>query len=369
MPHPWIAQRTRRFENSGIRRVFDLASRLTDPIDLSIGQPDFPVPDEVKQAAKRAIDEDQNGYAPTQGIGPLREKLQAKIDKQYGHDDREVFIASGTSGALFLAILAMVDPDDEVIVLDPYFVLYAPHVEMVGGRVVPIDTYPDFRIDLDRVRDAITERTKMILVNSPGNPTGVVASESQLRDLAELAAERNIVLVSDEIYSRFCYDEPFTSPARFNPRTLVIDGFSKSHAITGWRVGFAHGPAEVIRAMIKLQQYTFVCAPQPAQWAVAAAMDIDITPRIDAYRRKRDLLIDGLSQDYRLVRPSGAFYAFVQAPGGDASAFVSRAIENNLLIIPGAVFSSRDTHFRISYAAADKTIERGVEVLRKLARG
>ncbi len=258
--HPWIAERLAHFDSSGIRKVFDLAATLKDPINLSIGQPDFPVPRAVKDAAIAAINEDKNGYSPTQGIAPLREKLQARIDAQYKHVARQVFVTSGTSGGLVLALLALVNPGDEVIVFDPYFVMYRSLVALAGGTCVLIDTYPDFRIDAQRVAAAITPRTKAILFSSPANPTGATAGESEIRAIAELAAERNIALVSDEIYSAFCYDEPFVSPAAFNPQTIVIDGFSKSHAMTGWRLGFAHGPGEVIQQMIKLQQFTFVCA-------------------------------------------------------------------------------------------------------------
>jgi aspartate aminotransferase/aminotransferase len=252
-------------------------------------------------------------------------------------------------------------------VFDPYFVMYKSLVGLVGGKTVLIDTYPDFRIDLDKVKAAITPRTKAILFNSPANPTGVTSSEAEIRGLAQLAAERNIALISDEIYSGYSYDAPFLSPAQFNPQTIVIDGFSKSHAMTGWRLGWAHGPAEIIQQMIKLQQYTFVCAPQPVQWAGLAALDVDTSPQIDAYRRKRDRVVAALREDYEVATPGGAFYVFPKVPWGTGESFVHRAIENQLLIIPGNIFSGQDTHFRISYAAADATIERGLEVLKRLA--
>jgi aspartate aminotransferase/aminotransferase len=183
-----------------------------------------------------------------------------------------------------------------------------------------------------------------------------------------LADEHDIALISDEIYREFCYDEPFASPATFNDRTIVIDGFSKSHAMTGWRLGFVHGPAEIIETMTKIQQYSFVCAPQPAQWAGAVALDVDIRDHVDDYRRKRDLLVEGLADDYEFERPGGAFYLFPKAPRGTGTEFVMRALERSLLIIPGKIFSRHDTHFRLSYAADDAILERGVEVLQQLAR-
>ena len=369
MSHPWIADRTRAFDSSGIRKVFDLAAQMKNPINLSIGQPDFAVPEPVQEACIQAIQSGKNSYSLTQGAPVLRDKLQARVDEAYGHADRRVFVSSGTSGGLLLSVLSLINPGDEVIVFDPYFVMYKPLIDLVGGRTVLIDTYPDFRIDPQQVAGALTSRTKMILLNSPSNPTGVTAGAEEIRQLAELAAERQLALVSDEIYRSFCYDTPFVSPARFNDQTIVIDGFSKSHAMTGWRVGFVHGPAEIVDTMTKLQQYSFVCAPHPAQWAAATAMDVDIDQHLDAYRRKRDLICEGLADCYELVPPNGAFYAFPRAPWGTGTEFVTEAIRNDLLIIPGGIFSRHDTHFRISYAAEDEVIRRGIDVLRKLADG
>jgi aspartate aminotransferase/aminotransferase len=364
----WLAQRTKSFDASGIRKVFDLGAKMTDSINLSIGQPDFDVPRPVRQAAIDAIQSGKNGYALSQGMPVLREKLQRRIQQQFSHEDRQVFVTCGTSGGLMLAILVLVNPGDEVIVFDPYFVMYDALTSMAGGKVVHVDTYPDFRIDLDRVADAITEKTKLILFNSPTNPTGAVASLAEVRGLAELAAERNAVLLSDEIYNEFCYDGPMVSPAQFNPNTIVVDGFSKSHGMPGWRLGFAHGPSAIIHEMLKFQQYSFVCAPQPFQWAGAVAMDVDVGSHINAYRRKRDMLLEGLADDYEIISPAGAFYAFPKVPWGTGTEFVAEAVRNDLLILPGHIFSRRDTHFRISYAAADSVIERGIDVLRRLAR-
>jgi len=370
MSHPWIAQRTASVDSSGIRKVFDLAATMTDPINLSIGQPDFPVPESIQQAAIDAIRTGHNGYSLTQGIPPLREKLQARIDEQYHHTDRRVLVTSGTSGALVLAMLTLIDPGDEVICFDPYFVMYPALVGMVGGKCVMVDTYPDFRIDVDKVAAAITPRTKMILLNSPANPTGVVASEDEVRSLAVFAAKHNIALLSDEIYSQYCFDAPLVSPAAWNEQTIVVDGFSKTYGATGWRLGWVHGPSEVLDKMTMLQQYTFVCAPHPLQRAGLAALDVDMTPQIDEFRARRDQIVDGLTDaGYEVVSTGGAFYVFPKVPdgAGTGTAFVERAIENQLLVIPGDIFSRRDTHFRISYAASRETIERGIQVLRQLA--
>jgi len=370
MSHPWLAKRTHEFDSSGIRKVFDLAAKLSDPINLSIGQPDFPVPDEIKDAACDAVRSDKNGYSVTQGIPALRESLQLRVDDDYGHEDRRVLVTSGTSGALVLSMLALVNPGDEVIVFDPYFVMYPALVGMVGGKCVTVDTYPNFDIDPEKVAAAITPRTKLILLNSPANPTGVVASEASVRAVAELAAEHNIALLSDEIYRTFCYDTPPSSPAQWNDQTLVVDGFSKTYAVTGWRIGWVHGPAAIIDKLTMLQQYTFVCAPHPLQWAALEALEVDMSPQVEEYRTRRDLMLTGLREaGYEVAPTGGAFYVFPKVPtgGGTGTEFVARAIEKQLLIIPGNIFSERDTHFRISYAADWETLQRGLDVLGELA--
>jgi aspartate aminotransferase/aminotransferase len=368
MNDSWIAERMQHIESSGIRKVFELARSLKDPVNLSIGQPHFDVPPSVKEAAHAAIDRGANSYTVTQGIPELREKLKADVHKQLGHADREIVITSGTSGGLVLALLVTVNPGDEVIMFDPYFVMYPHLVTLAGGKSVIIDTYPRWQIDLDRVRAAITPRTKVILVNSPANPTGVTLPKETLKGLAELAKERNVLLLSDEIYRAFCYDEPFCSPAEFNEDVLVFDGFSKAYGMTGWRLGYAHGPRRVIEEIIKLQQFTFVCAPSMVQHAGVKALDFDVSAIVAEYKRKRDRIYVGLKDRFEMEVPSGAFYAFPKAPWGTATEFVSEAIRNSLLIIPGITFSKRDTHFRISYAAEDRTIERGLEILNRIAK-
>lgn len=367
MRDTWLAERTRLIELSGIRKVFDLGKQLKDPVNLSIGQPDFDVPEPAKAAAIRALQEGKNGYTVTQGIPELRAKIQAMVQAKYPRADRGLLITSGTSGGVMLALLSAVNPGDEVIVFDPYFVAYPHWVTLAGGTSVLVDTYPDFQIDPDKVRAAITPRTKAILINSPANPTGVVLQRGAIRAVAELAAKYGVLLVSDEVYSSFCYDEPFTSPAEFNDDVLVVDGFSKTYGMTGWRLGYAHGPKRLVEEMTKLQQCTFVCAPSIVQYAGVAALDCDMSGTIAAYRRKRDRIAAGLKPRFELVAPTGAFYAFPKAPWRTASEFVAEAIRNNLLLIPGATFSRRDTHFRLSYAAGDAVLERGLEILQRLA--
>ncbi len=365
-----IADRAGKIDSSGIRKVFALAAEMENPINFSIGQPDFDVPEQLKEVAIKAIRDGFNKYSQTAGDALLKEKVSELIKKDIGWQKPSVLVTSGTSGGILLAFLAMINPGDEVIIPDPYFVIYKHIINMLGGKCVFIDSYPKFDLPVERIAEAITDKTKMIILNSPCNPTGVMYSQQQIKKLAEVAAEKDVLILSDEIYEKFCYDDSFVSIGKYYDKTLILGGFSKSHAMTGWRVGFAAAPESLkhlIEEMTKIQQYTFVCAPTPFQKAAIAALDYDMSSFVQAYRKKRDILYDGLKADFELVRPGGAFYAFVKAPAADATEFVRKAIKNNLLIIPGNVFSEKDTHFRISYATSDDMIRQGVEILCKLA--
>jgi aspartate/methionine/tyrosine aminotransferase len=364
-----LAERTQRIEVSGIRKVFDLARSLKDPVNLSIGQPHFPVPDAIKDAACNAIRGNVNGYTPTQGLPDLRNALLDRIAAKYPGQNRDVIVTSGTSGGLLLALMAVVNPGDEVIVPDPYFVAYPHLMTLADGHAVYVDSYPDFRIDPAKVEAAITAKTKAILLCGPANPTGAVIDPITQAELVAMARRHSVLVISDEIYSAFHYDSPPRSPAEYDANVVVIEGFGKTYGITGWRLGYAHGPRVIIDEMMKLQQFTYVCAPSIAQAAGLAAIDYDVSGIVADYQRKRDRLIDGLRGHFEFNVPGGAFYLFAMVPGGlSGSEFVRRAIERNLLIIPGGSFSRRDDHFRISYAASDETIDRGIAILQGLAK-
>ena len=388
-PQRFITPRLQAIDASGIRRVFELATTLEDPINLSIGQPDFDVPESIKEVAAKAIRDGFNRYTVTQGAKPLRDKLVSRLAIEFPEtlagadsstlaDDTGLLITSGVSGGLVLALLTCVGPGDEVLIPDPYFVMYKHLVTLAGATPVTVPTYPDFQFTAQRLEPCINKRTKMVLFNSPSNPTGVVMSASACREVMELAEQRGLLLLSDEIYDEFCYDggevevrPVFPSPAAYSRNLLLLRGFSKTYAMTGWRLGFATGPAPIIEQMTKLQQYSFVCAPSMTQLAGVAAVDVDMTAHVDAYRQKRDLVVERLSPHFDLVQPGGAFYAFPKVPrqlGLTGTQFVERAIERNLLIIPGSVFSERDTHFRISYACNDQKLSQGLDLLVDMAR-
>jgi aspartate/methionine/tyrosine aminotransferase len=365
----FLAQRTSRIDASGIRKVFALAADLENPINLSIGQPDYDVDDAVKDVAIEAIRAGHNQYTQTWGIEALREAASAYYEGKFGVPLENVMITSGVSGGLYLALMATVDPGDEVIFADPYFVMYKHLVNVLGGVPVMVDTYPNFKLTPAAVEAALTPRSKLLIVNSPSNPTGVTLSPEELQALAECGRRNDLLVITDEIYEGLCYDEAPASMAGMLDNLIVLNGFSKMAGMTGWRVGYAAGPEAIIQQMNTLQQYTFVCAPSFAQHAAVKALDADMSEKIKAYTRKRDLIYEGLRKSFEVVKPGGAFYIFPKAPNGDGERFVAKAIENNVLIIPGTVFSEQNTHFRISFAADEDTIRQGIDVLNRLAAG
>lgn len=365
-----LADRTRKIEFSGIRKFFEMASGMTDPCDLSIGQPDYDAPEVVKQSAIDAITAGKNRYTPSAGIPELRARIADEIEHSTGVRSN-VLVTCGVSGALTLALMTTIEAGDEVVFLDPYFVSYPHLVNMVGGTPVPVRSYPDFRFDPAKVEAAITPRTKVLLINSPANPTGRMLSAEEVAAAADIAKRHDLLLISDEIYEKLCYDEANTCPLAMAPdNTLLIGGYGKTYGITGWRMGFAAGPERLIGEMTKFQQYTFVCAPSPAQFATLTALDTDVSHHRDDYRKKRDLVCRLLEPAFEIVRPTGGFYVFPKAPASfrNATEFCERAAKDNVLVIPGGIFSGEDSHFRVSYATTDAMIERGCDVLVRLAR-
>lgn len=361
-----LARRTELIDSSGIRRIFDLGANLENPVDLSIGQPDFDVPEPVKQAAKKAIDEGFNRYTVTRGLPELREAVTEKYRKR-GIEVEDSIITSGTSGGILLSFACILDDGDEILIPDPYFVMYKHLANFLGGKPVFVDTYPDFRLTRERVEALVSERTKAIVLNSPCNPTGSVMSREEIEMVADIARSNDLLVISDEIYDLFQYDEEPVSIAEMYPKTLILNGFSKFAAMTGWRVGYALGPADLIAAMAEVQQYSFVCAPSFAQKAALVALEMDVSEHIAAYRRKRDRIYEGLKDRFDLQPSGGAFYAFPATRNGDGDSFVAEAIKNGVLVVPGSVFSEKKTHFRISFAATDETIEQGIGILNGLA--
>lgn len=365
-----FAERMRLIGASGIRQYFDKGRRVSDAIDLSIGQAHFDVPEAVKQATIDAVRGRCGGYSATQGYPELVDAVKSYLRARHGlGEDEEAMITTGASGAITLALLALVGPGDEVLLPDPYFVLYHSLVHFVGGKPVFYDLYPDFRLRLEEVERSISRRTRLVILNSPANPTGAAFSASEMEAVALLCRDRGVVALSDELYDIFAYDEPHTSIKRFVGReSLLVGGVSKAYGMAGWRLGWAAGAPELIDHMRTLQQFAYACAPTLVQKGALATFGVDMSAYVDAYRRKRDLLYGGLvAAGYDVARPAGSFFAFPRVPWGDDLEFCNAALGEKLIVVPGRSFSRRSTHFRISFAVPDETLQRGLEALARLA--
>lgn len=362
-----FADRVKNITASGIRKVFDLAAKMQNPVNFSIGQPDFDVPEPVKEAAIKAIQQGLNQYTMTQGISILREKVKEELQKTRNFVPEGLMITSGTSGALLLAMMVLVNPGDEVLIPDPYFVMYKHLLSLAGGVPKYYSLYPDFQIDVKKIEEKITEKTKIILINSPSNPTGTVFSKETLLQIAQIAKKNNLLIISDEIYEAFNYEDQHHSIVSYYPNTLLLNGFSKTYGMPGWRMGYAAGPQAIIEKMTTLQQFTFVCAPTPAQYACIKTFDVDLAPYIERYKRKRDKIYQGLLDiGFQVSKPHGAFYIFPEVPWGTGQKFCEAAVAKEVLVIPGNAFSEKDTHFRISFATKEEEIDRGLDLLKKV---
>ncbi len=361
-----ISNRLLNIKPSGVRRIFDLARQMKDPINLSIGEPDFDIPEPLKEEGIEWIKRGFNKYTPTQGIPELREKIGLHLKKK-GVQFEEVMVTAGVTGGLLLASLALINPGDEIIIPDPYFVMYEYQVLLMGGIPVFVNTYPDFRLREEEFVNKLSKRTKLIVINSPNNPTGAVYPKEDLTMIARLARERDLIILSDDIYDNFVFDHP-ACPClgQIYEKTITFGGFSKGWAMTGWRLGYVAGPREIIQQMITLQQYTFSSVSSFAQKAAVKALDYNVDHYIEQYKKKRDLIYEGLKEKYRVQKPGGAFYIFPEVPDGDGDAFVEKAIQKNLFVIPGSVFSKRNTHIRISFAASEEMLLKGIEVLNRI---
>ena len=372
------SDRARAIDASGIRRMFELAAGLENPINLTIGQPDFPVPRAIKDAVIDAVESNANGYTVTQGGPAALASVKGQVQRGIGWScdgvRTDAMLTSGTSGGLMLAALALLQEGDELIIPDPWFVLYPKLATFTGATAVACDTYPDFKLTAERVEPLITDRTKALILASPGNPTGVVLNSEELAALVALCRKRGVLLISDEIYDEFTYEDALEdgacpSAARLWDQVLLIRGLGKTYGCTGWRLGYAAGPAGLIDEMTKLQQFTYVCTPSMAQAAFEASDDVSMRAHVDEYQTRRDLVVEKLGQLTDVVVPGGAFYAFIAVPeslGLTGTQFAEKALERRVLVMPGAVFSGRDTHFRISYAVTPEKLSEGLGILREL---
>lgn len=368
-----LSQKILRMESSEIRKVFDLAAKVENPLNLSIGQPDFPVPQPVKDAMIQAIRDDKNGYTPTAGLVPLREAISRKWEEKNGFSvsPENILVSTGAASLLHLLFETIFEENDSILFIEPYFLIYPALAKFHNLDINYLHESfgaPEKEQFLENWKQK-NKPLKAIIYSNPSNPTGNVFSEEQLKLLAEIAESTGAVIISDEIYEAFDYDDRFQSMAKFLPeKTLTLSGFSKSHAMTGLRVGYLGVPEnmkEIISRMASLQQYSVVCAPQPAQWGAIAAINNPATKEIQTMKQRRDYVAERLQKITSLTQPAGAFYTFPQIPV-DGSEFAKRALEKRLLLVPGYIFNHDPNFVRLSYAVDQAVLEEGLDVFEEL---
>src|SRR3989338_514384 len=351
----FISQRVESVPPSGIRRFFDIAATMKDVISLGIGEPDCVTPEPILKAGMRSLQQGETHYTSNSGILELRQAIAASLKRLYGVEydaEKEILVTVGVSEALYLALTAILDPGDEVIVPQPCFVAYTAEVTFAGGTPVPIATRVEnqFQVTAQEIERAITPRTKAILIGYPNNPTGAVMSRENLLAIGQLAERHDLLVLSDEIYDRLVYNGAhvcFPALPNMRARTILLGGFSKGYAMTGWRLGYVAAPAELLAAMRKIHQYTIMSAPTTAQVAGIEALHTGekyVQEMVTEYDRRRKLLVGGLNQlGLDCFEPKGAFYAFpsVVKSGMDDNTFAEALLqEEQVAVVPGSAFGA-----------------------------
>lgn len=383
------SERLRDVRPSGIRRFSRLAQSLPDVIRLGMGEPDFAPPRHVLESATQAMEEGKTHYTPTAGIAELREALVEKTRRDYGlsyDPNSEVIITNGAIEAIFLAIMALVNPGEEVLVPDPRFVCYEPDIFMAGGAPVSIPMLEenDFRFDAKSVISLITPESRVILTNSPNNPTGSVLSYNDVAGLAKLAVERDLIVISDEVYEKILYDDAehfcFAAFPEMRERTIVVNSFSKTYAMTGFRIGYALGPKELIAAMAQIHEHSIACVNAPAQYAALAALEGPqefVENIVGEFDRRRRLLYSGLNEieGFSCILPKGAFYIFANIRNFGLSSeefaeyLLSTRARGRVETVPGSAFGKYgEGYVRLSYATAYNKIEEALDRIERTVK-
>ena len=372
----YLSKTVQELKPSGIRKFFDLTATMDGVISLGVGEPDFITSWSVREAAITSLEQGYTSYTANAGLIELRREISKYIanlcDVEYS-PEHEIIVTVGASQAIDIAFRAIIDPGDEVIVVNPSFVAYEPLVSLAGGVPVSISTKKEngFKLTAEELEAAITPKTKAVLICSPNNPTGTQLVEDDLKALSEVIVKHDLLLVSDEIYAELSYDEPFMSMAAFpgmRERTIMINGFSKGFAMTGWRLGFLCAPAELAEAMLKIHQYAMMCASSMSQHAALEAllhgMD-DVVEMRGSYRARRNYIVNSFNElglDCHL--PGGAFYAFpsIERTGLTSEQFAERLLmEERVAVVPGSVFGeSGEGHVRASYATSLEQLKEAV---------
>lgn len=362
-----VSKTAQHIKPSGIRKFFDLAQQMEGVISLGVGEPDFATPWSIRRTAITALEKGKTVYTSNVGLLSLREAIsdytEKKINVRYCPEN-EMIVTVGGSEAIDLAIRAIIEPGDEVLIVEPCFVCYAPIVELTGGVPVAINTKlkNKFRLTADELREKITDKTKLLILPFPNNPTGAVMKRQHLVEIAEVLKDTNIIVLSDEIYSELTYgDEPhvsFASIEGMKERTIMINGFSKAFAMTGWRLGYLCGPKEIVKHMLKIHQYAIMCSPTVSQYAAIDAMrncDADVKKMVNEYNMRRRFLVDAFNKiGLECFNPEGAFYVFpcIRSTGLTSEQFCEKLLmEQKVAVVPGNAFGDCGEGFvRVSYA-------------------
>jgi aminotransferase len=374
----YLSDRINSLKPSGIRKFFDIVATMDNVISLGIGEPDFTTPDPVLEAGIRSLQKGETHYTSNYGIIELRRAISRHIKKLYGVDydpQREIVVTVGGSEALYLSATALLNPGDEMIIPTPCFVSYQAEAHMAGGVPVEVACTMENNFDLDpaAVRAAVTPRTRAILVGYPNNPTGAVATCETLTEIVNIAEEHDLIIASDEMYDRLVYDDhqhvcvPALPGAR--DRSLLLGGFSKDYAMTGWRIGYAAGPAEIIDGLVRLHQYTIMSAPTTAQAAAIVALEEGepfVQHMVSEYNQRRRMIVDRLNAiGLPTFEPKGAFYAFpkISVTGMDDVEFAEKLLEEErVAVVPGSAFGAGGEGFvRCCYATAYEKIEEAMD--------
>ncbi|GCE46577.1 aminotransferase [Thermosporothrix hazakensis] len=376
-----LAQRVRQVKPSGIRKFFDIINTMPEVISLGVGEPDFVTPEHIRQAGIRSIAEGRTQYTSNYGMIELRQEISAMLQRRYGvsYDPAtELLVTVGVSEGVDLAMRTLINPGDEVIAPDPGYVAYEADITFAGGVAVPVPTYAEhqFAIRAEDIAKAITPQTKMILLGNPNNPTGAVIPREELEKIAKLAIEHDLLVASDEVYSRLVYGTEYVSIASLpgmRERTVLLDGFSKAYAMTGWRVGYVAAPAFILEAMLKIHQYTIMCAGTAPQEAAIEALrngEEDVIQMHDEYERRGRMFVDGLNRlGLKCCEPKGAFYAFpyIGHIGMSDEEFAEKLLfEEQVAVVPGSSFGAAGRGYvRCAYCTAYDKLE---EALRRIER-
>ncbi len=371
-----LSRRVRTIKPSGIRKYFDIAATMADVISLGVGEPDFVTPERIRAAGVAAIEDGETHYTSNYGTIELRAALSDLLAARYGvrYDPHsEILVTVGVSEGIDATMRALLDPGDEVLIPDPGYVAYEADVTLAGGAVVPVRTSVEdgFEVKADAIEAAITPRTKVILLGNPNNPTGAVIERAELERIAALAERHDLVIVSDEVYSRLVYGREYTSMVQFpaaRDRTVLVDGFSKAYAMTGWRVGYVCAPPHMLEAIVKVHQYAIMCAATMSQAAALEAVlhgEDEVERMVASYDERRTLMVAGLNRvGLPTYEPHGAFYVFPSiAPTGLSSEdFAEKLLyEEQVAVVPGNAFGAAGEGFvRCTYCTARDKLEEAI---------